>query len=106
MIMGVCARTFLRQIHRYEGNRVEGLLDKRLTQISSRRAPLDESVKLCDTYSRRYQGWNVPHLFGDNYTCATNRVELSDEPFCSYKKHIGSRCPWSLHKSLEDVLGL
>lgn len=63
MVLGVCPRTFRRQINRFEENGVEGLLDKRLSQISSRRAPLDELFSVCDTYSRRYQGWNVAHFY-------------------------------------------
>ncbi|MFA6220672.1 MAG: ISNCY family transposase [Desulfomonilaceae bacterium] len=62
MVLGVCARTFRRQINRFEENGVEGLLDKRLTQIPSRRAPVDELFAVCDTYKKRYQGWNVAHF--------------------------------------------
>jgi len=38
-MLGVCPRTFRRYINCYEDNGLEGLLDKRLTQASSRRAP-------------------------------------------------------------------
>jgi len=40
-ILGVCTRTFRRYIDSYEESGMEGLLDKRLTQASSRRAPVD-----------------------------------------------------------------
>jgi len=45
-ILGVCTRTFRRYIDRYEERGMDGLLDKRLTQASSRRAPVDEVIAL------------------------------------------------------------
>ena len=38
-LLGVCERTFRRHIDRYEDEGLEGLIDKRLNQISHRRAP-------------------------------------------------------------------
>ena len=49
-ILGVCTRTFRRYIDRYEESGMEGLLDKRLTQASSRRAPVDEVMALARQY--------------------------------------------------------
>lgn len=39
-------RTFRRQICHYEEDGLEGLNDKRLTQASLRRAPVDEVMRL------------------------------------------------------------
>ena len=61
-MLGVCARTFRRYIDRYEEGGLEGLLDKRLTQVSSRRAPLDEVLAVVDRYRTRHMGWNVKHF--------------------------------------------
>jgi transposase len=61
-ILGVCDRTFRRYINRYEELGMEGLLDKRLTQASSRRAPVDEVIALVRQYEDRYRGWNVKHF--------------------------------------------
>ena len=61
-ILGVCSRTFRRQICRYEENGLEGLDDKRLTQASHRRAPVDEVMALGERYRVRYRGWNVAFL--------------------------------------------
>ena len=47
-ILGVCTRTFRRYIDRYEQGGFEGLMDKRLTQASSRRAPVDEVISLSE----------------------------------------------------------
>ncbi|MGD1151498.1 MAG: hypothetical protein ABR911_01285 [Syntrophales bacterium] len=62
--MGVCSRSFRRYINRYEENGLEGLLDKRLTQISSRRASVDEVLSLVDRGKGRHRGWNVKHFYG------------------------------------------
>src|SRR5208337_2621962 len=62
-ILGVCSRTFRRQICRYEENGLEGLNDKRLTQVSHRRAPVDEVMSLGERYRVRYRGWNVKHFY-------------------------------------------
>ena len=62
-ILGVCNRTFRRQICRYEENGLEGLNDKRLTQASHRRAPVDEVIALGERYRKSYRGWNVKHFY-------------------------------------------
>ena len=62
-LLGVCARTFRRYIDRYEEEGLDGLLDKRLTQISHRRAPVDEVLRLVDRYRRRHDGWSVKHYY-------------------------------------------
>ena len=62
-ILGVCTRTFRRYIDRYEQFGIEGLMDKRLTQASSRRAPVDEVIALTDQYKDRHRGWNVKHFY-------------------------------------------
>ncbi|MFO7570701.1 MAG: ISNCY family transposase [Smithellaceae bacterium] len=63
LVLGVCPRTFRRQICRYEESGLEGLNDKRLTQASHRRAPVDEVLKLTDRYHSSYRGWNVKHFY-------------------------------------------
>jgi transposase len=67
LILGVTDRTFRRYIDRYEESGLEGLVDKRLTQTSHRRAPVDEVIALVDLYSTRHQGWNAQH-FHDWYS--------------------------------------
>jgi transposase len=62
-ILGVCSRTFRRQIWRYEENGLDGLNDKRLTQASHRRAPVDEVIALGERYRRSCRGWNVKHFY-------------------------------------------
>lgn len=63
-LLGVCSRSFRRYVNRYEENGLEGLLDKRLTQVSFRRASVDEVMAVVDRYKRRHQGWNVKHFYG------------------------------------------
>jgi transposase len=62
-VLGVCDRTFRRYVNRYEEMGVEGLSDKRLTQASYRRAPVDEVMGVADLYKNRYRGWNVKHFY-------------------------------------------
>jgi len=62
-VLGVCSRTFRRYIDRYEEEGLEGLKDKRLTQASFRRAPVDEVFALMEQYKSRYRGWNVKHFY-------------------------------------------
>ena len=72
-ILGVCSRTFRRYTDRYEGNGLEGLLDKRLPQASLCRAPVDQggnrgnrgrtsAYKLIIHLCRSYGLWPVVHL--------------------------------------------
>ena len=62
-ILGVSDRTFRRYVGRYEESGFEGLVDKRLSQVSHRRAPVDEVVALEDLYRSRYEGWNAKHFY-------------------------------------------
>jgi transposase len=63
LILGVCDRTFRRYIDRYDHWGMDGLSDKRLTQSSFRRAPVDEVMGVADRYKNRYRGWNVKHFY-------------------------------------------
>jgi transposase len=62
-LLGVCERTFRRYINRYEEEGLDGLNDRRLSQISHRRAPVDEVIKLTGLYRDRYEGFNVKHFY-------------------------------------------
>lgn len=62
-LLGICDRTFRRYIVQYEEQGMEGLIDRRLGQISHRSAPVDEIVSLADLYSNRYRGFTVKHFY-------------------------------------------
>jgi hypothetical protein len=62
VLLGVCDRSFRRYRDRYEACGMDGLMDKRLTQASCRRAPVDEVMALQDKYRSEYRGWNVKHF--------------------------------------------
>lgn len=62
LVLGVSDRTFRRYVDRFEESGFDGLADKRLTQVSHRRAPVDEVIALVDLYNSRYQGWNASHF--------------------------------------------
>ena len=63
LILGVCDRTFRRYINRYEDLGLAGLSDRRLTQASFRRAPVDEVMAVVDRYRSGHRGWNVKHFY-------------------------------------------
>ena len=62
-ILGVTDRTFRRYINRYIDEGLEGIYDKRLTQASHRRAPLDEVLNVCNIYKEKYSDFNVRHFY-------------------------------------------
>ncbi len=62
-ILGVCARTVRRYMDQYEEDGIGGLRDKRLTQASFRRAPVDEVIALNERYQHQHLGWNVKHFY-------------------------------------------
>jgi len=82
-LLGVCARTFRRYIDRYDDEGLDGLIDKRLNQVSQRRAPVDEVMRLVDRYRSKHEGWNVKHFYawykrdggGRSYTWVKNRLQ-------------------------------
>jgi hypothetical protein len=61
-LLGMCDRSFRRYLARYEEFDLDGLIDKRIEQVSHRRAPVDEVMKLVGLYSTQYEGWNVRHF--------------------------------------------
>ena len=82
-ILGVCDRTFRRYIDRYEEAGISGLSDKRLTQASFHRAPVDEVMAVAERYASRHRGWNVKHFYswyrrdegGRSYTWVKNTLQ-------------------------------
>jgi transposase len=62
-LLGVCDRTFRRYINRYEENGLDGLIDLRLSQVSHRRAPVDEVISVTERYRKRHLGWSAKHFF-------------------------------------------
>ena len=62
LLLGQCERSFRRHVERYEADGLEGLLDKRLSQISKRRASQEEMDWVVHTYTSGFAGWNVAHF--------------------------------------------
>lgn len=62
-LLGVCERSFRRYIDRYEEEGLQGLIDRRLGQISHRRAPVDEVMALTTSYRARHMGWTAKHYY-------------------------------------------
>jgi hypothetical protein len=49
-------------VGRYEADGLDGLIDRRIEQISSRRAPVDEVMRVVNLYQSRHDGWNLQHF--------------------------------------------
>jgi len=62
-VLGLCVRSFRRYIDRYEEAGLEGLMDRRISEVSSRKAPVDEVLRMEALYRERYDGWSVKHFF-------------------------------------------
>ena len=86
-LLGVSPRTFRRYVDRHEEAGLDGLVDKRLTQVSAHTAPVDEVLRLQALYRERYRGWSVAHFHdryrerhaGErSYTWVKNRLRESD----------------------------
>lgn len=62
LILGMSERNFRRHIDRYEADGLPGLLDKRLSQISQRKAAASEVDQVVQLYKSSFAGWNVTHF--------------------------------------------
>ena len=62
LLLGQCERSFRRHIERYQADGLDGLLDKRLSQISKRRASVAEVDHVVQLYKSGFAGWNVAHF--------------------------------------------
>ena len=85
-LLGMCDRSFRRYLARYDEFDMQGLIDKRIEQVSHRRAPVDEVMKLVALYSTQYEGWNVKHFHswyrrehqgGRSYTWVKNGLQAA-----------------------------
>jgi transposase len=62
-LLGVSDRTFRRFSRRFEEEGHDGLLDRRMGQVSAKLAPVDEVMALSSLYRSRYSDWAVKHFF-------------------------------------------
>jgi transposase len=62
LILGMSERNFRRHIERYEADGLSGLLDKRLSQISHRKAAASEVDHVVSLYKSSFTGWSVAHF--------------------------------------------
>ena len=62
VLLGQCERSFRRHIERFEADGMDGLLDRRLSQISKRRASSLEVDHVVQLYKNSFAGWNLAHF--------------------------------------------
>src|SRR5256885_567119 len=65
-LLGVGERQFRRQCRRYESDGIDGLIDLRLGQMSWRRAPVDEVLRLVAHSGARYLGGKVSLFYSSS----------------------------------------
>lgn len=61
-LLGMSERQFRRYRDRYEEAGEEGLRDRRLGKLSTRRVPAEAIEEALELYRHRYLGWNVKHF--------------------------------------------
>jgi len=61
-LLGMSERQFRRYRDRYEEAGEEGLRDRRLGKLSTRRVPAEAIEEMLELYRHRYLGWNVKHF--------------------------------------------
>jgi Winged helix-turn helix len=76
-LLGICERTFRRQLVKYDEGGLEALSDKRLNQPSRRKAPIDEAKALANLYKTSFSSYNVSHFH--------QRYEARTTPARSYR---------------------
>ena len=62
-VLGVSERTFRRWRERYDAEGAEGLYDRRLGRVSSRRAPVDEVMCVLELFDTRYFDFTARHFW-------------------------------------------
>lgn len=61
-VLNIDVRTARRWMRRFEDEGLEGLIDRRMGQVSSRRAPVDQVMRVETLYRERYRGFNAKHF--------------------------------------------
>lgn len=61
-LLGMSERQFRRYRDRYEEAGDDGLRDRRLGKLSTRRVPAEAIEEMLELYRNRYLGWNVKHF--------------------------------------------
>jgi transposase len=62
-VLGMSERTFRRWRERYDAEGAEGLYDRRLGRVSSRRAPVDEVMGVLELFDTRYFDFTARHFW-------------------------------------------
>ena len=105
-ILGVSDRTFRRYVARYDDGGAEALVDRRLSQVSHRKAPVDEVLALTTRYRVRHTGWNARHFHSwyrrsggtRSYTWVKTRLQearlIKKAPRRGVHRKRRERAPW------------
>ena len=86
LLLGMCERTFRRYLARFEADGLQGLIDRRPEQVSHKKAPVDEVLRVTETYRQRHEGWSAKHFYAwyrrdggsRSYTWVKSRLQEAD----------------------------
>lgn len=100
-------------MNRYDEGGLDALLDKRLSQASHRRAPVDEALRMVEHYRSRQKGCNARHFYAwyrkengnRSYTWVKSRLQEAGliERAKKRGKHRKNFVPW-IGGQLADIL--
>ena len=84
-ILGLSVSTFYRMRQKWESQGSEGLVDKRIGRISSKRVPTDNAMKIINLFETKYYDFTVKHFheklpgegFNYSYTYVKNLLQSS-----------------------------
>ncbi len=62
-VLGVSERTFRRGRDRFDADGAEGLYDRRLGKVSTRRVPVDTVIEVLDLFDTRYFDFTARHFW-------------------------------------------
>ena len=63
LVLGVSERTFRRWRDRFEAEGAEGLYDRRLGKVSTRRVPVDTVMEVLELFDTRYGDFTAKHFW-------------------------------------------
>jgi len=101
-LLGMCERSFRRYLSRYEAEGPDGLIDRRLEQVSNRRVPVDEVMALSERYRVRHGGWNVKYFHSWYKREGGTRSDTWVEKRLQEAELVPKAAKWDAHRKRRD----
>ena len=95
-VLGICERSLRRYVMRYEAEGLNGLIDRRLEQVSLRRAPVDEVLAETERYRQRHLGWSIQRSRSADAVGQAGAARRLFHPYCRQSTRKRPRMPGAL----------